>query len=386
MALAAWNPLKCSGTALPVNLLLCAKLIALTLLITGHVRLLPAPFLPFIPILDSLPPAAFQHTLQAAFVISAVALLFNRSVRLSSLILGGTILLGVLASKAYYGNNKTFCGCILVLIGLYQPGRQPWLLRYQLVIVYLGAGLNKLLDADWRSGVFFENWAVHRLHQPVYLTIAHLLPPMALARIMSWMTIGTELGLSVVFQIRRLYRWGIYASLLLHSGMLFFTGTTFTMFFYAMSASMLVFVEWPSQPLIVLFDGECGLCRTVRRWMEKLDFDGAFAWVPYQAGGAKRYGVPEADAERRLHLVNGCRIDAGFVAIKKMLLYNPVTYLAMAAVIAAPRANISTFRMVTVAVLLVVFLPPFEPVGQMLYDLVARNRRKLMPRATCRIG
>jgi predicted DCC family thiol-disulfide oxidoreductase YuxK len=314
-----------------------------------------------------------------------VALLFNRHVRLSALVLGASILLGVVASKAYYGNNKTFCGLVLFLIGLYQPGQQPWLLRYQLVIVYLGAGLNKLLDPDWRSGVFFEHWAAHRLHQPVYITLAGWLPPMLFAKALSWMTIATELGLSVAFQVRRWYRWGIYASLLLHSGMLFFTGTTFTMFFYAMSASMLFFVDWPSKPLVVLFDGECGLWRRVKRWMESADLEGIFEWVPYQAGGAARYGIADAEAERRIHLVDGMKIDAGYAAIRKMLLYNPVTYLAVAAIVAVPRANVSTFRMVAVGVLLVVFLPPFEPVGQALYNLVARNRRGLAAGAACKI-
>jgi predicted DCC family thiol-disulfide oxidoreductase YuxK len=202
---------------------------------------------------------------------------------------------------------------------------------------------------------------------------------------MSWMTIAAELGMSVAFQVRRLYRWGIYVSLLLHSGMLFFTGTTFTMFFYGMSASMLVFVDWPRAPLVVIFDGECGLCRRMKGWMEAIDFDRIFAWAPYQDGGAARYGIDEAAAERRLHLVNGDRIDSGFKAVKKMLLFNPVTYLAMTAVVAAPRASVSTFRMVVVALLLAIFLPPLEPLGEALYDAVARNRRKLMPGAACKI-
>ena len=49
--------------------------------------------------------------------MSAVALLFNRSVRASCLALGGVILIGVVSSKAYYGNNKTFCGLMLFLTG-----------------------------------------------------------------------------------------------------------------------------------------------------------------------------------------------------------------------------------------------------------------------------
>ena len=76
-------------------------------------------------------------------VVSAAALLLNVRVRLTSFLLGMSLLISVVASKAYYGNNKTFCGLMLVLASLHQPGRSPWMLRLQLVVVYFGAGLNK---------------------------------------------------------------------------------------------------------------------------------------------------------------------------------------------------------------------------------------------------
>ena len=181
MALAArvsWNPLRCGGTALPPHLLLMAKLIALCLLLTNHVRLLTEPFLPFLPFFNYLPPVLFQRTLQIVFVGAAVALLFNRSVRLSCFLLGFTIILGVLSSKAYYGNNKFFCGAILFLTSL----NVPWLLKAQMVIVYFGAGINKLFDPDWQSGQFFDHWAQVRLKHGLYITAASWLPPLLLGK------------------------------------------------------------------------------------------------------------------------------------------------------------------------------------------------------------
>ena len=97
---------------MPPNLLLLVKIIALALLLTNHQRLLPDPFLPFLPVLDLLPGAAFQLTVKTVFVCASVALLFNRAVRWSSLALGASILISVVASKAYYGNNKTFAGLL----------------------------------------------------------------------------------------------------------------------------------------------------------------------------------------------------------------------------------------------------------------------------------
>ena len=54
--------------------------------------------------------------------------------------------LAVLASKAYYGNNKTFVGLTLVLAALSDTDRPPYLVRAQVALVYFGAALNKLLD------------------------------------------------------------------------------------------------------------------------------------------------------------------------------------------------------------------------------------------------
>jgi len=381
----SWNPLRCGGTMLPVNLLVMAKSIAIALLLTNHVALLPDPFLPFIPGLDHLPPVLFQRTLQVLFVASALALLFNRSVRLSAFVLGMTIIVSVLASKAYYGNNKTFCGFVLFLIGLYEPGKEPWMIRLQLVLVYFGAGSNKLLDTDWRTGVFFQNWAANRLHQPVFIAVSSYLPQLVLAKAISWFTIATELGLSGVFLVRRLFPLGIWGNLVLHSSMLFFTGSTFTMFFYAMTASMLAFASWPARPMLVIFDGDCGFCALTKGWVERLDLEQMLEWRPYQSGVGLRYGITDTDANKRLYLVNGDRIYSGFSAFKMMVLCNPISYLLTYTVLAAPGSGDSRFRNIVVAVLLVLFSPLFQPVGDALYALVARNRRSLVANSNCSI-
>ena len=331
----SWNPLRCGGTALPVNLLIMAKAIAIALLLTNHVRLLPDPFLPFIPGLDRIPASLFQRTLQVLFVASAVALLFNRWVRVSCFVLGMTMIVSVLASKAYYGNNKTFCGFIFFLTSLYQPGQDPWMLRLQLVLVYFGASTNKLLDADWRSGVFFNNWAVNRLHQPLYIALTSVVPPMLLAKAVSWFTIANELGLSVLLLVRRLFPLGIWLSVLLHSAMLLFTGSTFTMFFYAMTASMLIFVTWPEMPITVIYDGDCGFCMKSKNLIERFDLENMFRWKPYQSGAGRPFGISDSDANRRLYLINGDKIYSGFRALKMIVLYNPVSYLVTYVVLAA---------------------------------------------------
>lgn len=373
-----WNPLRCGGTALPANLLLMAKLIALCLLLTNHVRLIPAPFLPFLPLFDRIPnPAAFQVGLQLVFVASALALLFNRSVRASSLLLGAVILIGVVCSKAYYGNNKTFCGLMLFFTGLYEPGRGPWLLRAQFALVYFGAGLNKLLDGDWQSGVFMQHWAAEHMKQPLYLALDAHLPRLLLAKLMCWGTILAELGMSAAFLVRRWFYWGILASLLFQASLMLFTGTTFSMFFYGTQAALLMFVEWPRAPWLVIYDGDCGFCTRAKAWFERLDLEGLATWRPYQSGAGRERGIADADAVERLYLLDGAKVYSGFRAIRRMLLFNPLTYFAIAVAVAAPPADAALYRRIVVSALLVFFLPPFIPVGEWGYRWIARNRYRL---------
>jgi hypothetical protein len=354
----SWNPLKCDGTGLPVNLTILVKALALVLLLTNHVRLLPDPWLPFIPSIDLIPPALFQRTLQTVFILSAMAILFNRRLRIASLILGGTMLLAVVSSKAYYGNNKTFCGLMLFLAGLYKPGGYPFL-RWQLALTYFGAGLNKALDGDWHSGVFFQNWAVNRLHQTWYLTLDRWLPPMFLARFMCWTTIITELGVVPCLLLPQLYYWGILANILFQASLVLFTGTTFTVFFYSMSAASLAFVEWPATQVSVLYDPNDRLALFAKRFLQPWDVDKRFLWSP---NPSERDGDanPKGALPSKLSLVASGKVYSKFRALRMIVLLNPVTYFVIAGSIAAVEvlAYAPLYRRAIVAVSLLFLLPP----------------------------
>jgi len=358
MALASsrpsWNPLKFRDPELPTELLILVKVLALVVLLVNHVRILPDPWLPFVPGIDRLPPVLFQRTLQTVFVISALAILFNRRVRLASLVLGATMLLGVVSSKAYYGNNKTFCGLMFFLTGLYAPGRKPWPVQWQLGITYFGAGLNKLLDADWHSGVFFQNWAVHRLHQPWYIALDSVLPPMLLARLMCWGTIVTELAVVPAIFIQSLNYWAVCANILFQSGLLLFTGTTFTLFFYSMTAASLAFVSWPKERITVLYNA--GVVDRIAKVLRFCDADGRFHWIPYSE--------PTGDW---LHLTTGDRAYTNFRALRMIVLLNPLTYLAIAALIAVvPEFSAAAYRRTVVALCLFFLMPPLASLADWL--------------------
>lgn len=340
MALSALNPFRVSGTPMPPNLLLMCKIIALAILATRHFRILPDPFLPFIDGLDRFAdPATFRVVLQTTAVVSALALLCNRSVRVNALVLGSCLLIGVVSSKAYYGNNKTFCGLALVLAGLSDFDRPPYLLRWQLALVYFGAALNKLLDPDWQSGLFFQHWAGEKLQNPVFIAVSNALPPLVAGKIVCWGTAFAELAAAIGLLVPRLVPLALLINVMFQVGLLEFTGTTFTLFFYGMQAANLAFITWPER-LAVSYDSSCPGQRVLRFGLRLLDADGLQDW---------------RSEPGRLRVDNRGASYTGFAAIQRLLLFSPVFWMTMTTLLAITPTALS--RRLLVAGVLLALLP-----------------------------
>ncbi len=241
----SWNPFDCRGTALPPHHLLAAKLLALYLAATGQIGLLPERFLPFWAPLDRIGhPEALRLLCQIVMAAAIAGLFVNRAVRLNSFLIGSVLLFSTLASRVYFQNNIVLFGCLLFLIGLQDADRNVWMPRLQVVLVYLGAGLNKLFDADWRNGQYFEFWTHDILRQEAYARAAAALPPLFLSRAVSWATIAVELGLAAAFAVPRTRPAAITAGIAFHAAMLVFTGGLVSVpFFCGMLAAYLFFLK-----------------------------------------------------------------------------------------------------------------------------------------------
>jgi len=241
--LRARNPFLSTGTDLPPPLLLAAKVVAFLLLFYRWALNVPEPFVPFLPIFDWIGhPAAVRRVIQIASVLGALGVLFNVRPRGSSLLLGAAILGKILASRPTYYNNEVFCAALFLMIGLYEPGRSPWLLRAQVALVYFGAGLDKLLEPDWRSGQFFEVWTLNLKHT-AYLHAKTLFPPMLLSRVFCWGAILVELALAPLLLVPRTRRFGILLGFFFHSALVLFAGASFGFFYFAILASYLAFMD-----------------------------------------------------------------------------------------------------------------------------------------------
>jgi predicted DCC family thiol-disulfide oxidoreductase YuxK len=378
MARTTLNPLKCSGTALPVPVLLMAKLVALSILLSLEWKAFPDPFLPFIPAFSHFAVMGpfFRWSLKLVFLAASLALLFNRYVRGACLAIGGVFLTAILSSRIYFENNRMFAGCLFLLAGLTEADIPPWLLRCQIVLLYFAAGLNKLFDAGWRSGLFFATWGGHFIKERVYFRIAAMLPGLAMAKVFSWSAIGTELGLPVGLIERHSRTTAIWIGIFFHTALLFLTGRTFGLFYFAIIASYLSFVEWPKSMMKVLYDGDCGFCDSTRRFFETIAVEPIAQWSPFQVA-ADLDGIPQDELKKRIHLVVDGNIYSGFAAVKTLLLYNPAVYFVVAAILAVPEIEAFPYRRWVAAWLWLLFAPFFNPIGERVYDAVARNRYRI---------
>ncbi len=365
------EPFRIAGTELPGNVLLLAKIVTLAFIATGQFRLFSRHFLPFLPIFDRLgSPAAFHWSLVTIFLAAAAALFYNAHVRTCCLVLGGVILISLLSSRAYFENNRTYCACILILAGLCRRGQTPWPIRSQVVLVYFGAALNKLLQQDWRSGQFFAYWFGQIHHPHLWARITSLIPAMPLAQFLCWTTIITEFVLVAGFLVPRWYAWSIWLGAAYHTSLLLVMNSTFGMFYYAMLASYLAFVEWPQPPLEILYDDHPAMDDAVRRFFLRLDITSLFNWRPSPRASPLLSG---SQLHKTPLLLEGSRVHRGWGAFKRMLLLNPFAYFCYVILLGRQPHFFQYHRWLAAAVL-AVFTPFLDPVGDAAYRWAARRR------------
>jgi hypothetical protein len=307
-----------------------AKLLAVAFFLWSNLARIPDVYLPFVPWLDHLRSQGhwFQWSLRCLYCGAAVLLLLNQLPRACCVLLGGATWLWVLASRPAYFTNHLCLASFLLLIGLYDRRWGSRLLRYQLALVYLGPGLNKLLDPDWQSGRMFEHY-LHLLAvgkttpffpswpAQMLLRLDSILPPLLLARTFSWATIVIELTLAVacVRMMPRLVLWGGVG---FHGALTFTSSFTFGVYFPAMLTARLAFFDFEN-PLQIT-QGP----RTA--WLHRL------SWT------FDRFGLrPKIEWQTGDHLLvrSGHRIYTNLEALKVIALSHPATYFALLVLLAA---------------------------------------------------
>ena len=319
-SMSSWNPLRVTDTDLPPQLLLMAKLLVLGLVLKDYHLGFPDVFAPFFEWMEIFPAPWYRRAFKLAFIICGTALLFNRAVRVNCLILGGLFLVATLSSKVYYRNAKVFVGVLLFLTGLQEKGKPPWMIWWQLAIMYFGAGLNKLLEVDWRTGQYFDYFLTHIYPSEAYRFIAPLLPGQWVARLMGWSIILAELSAAVMFTMNRFRPMAVWVGASVHIGAALLVVGDYGIFMAAVLASYLSCLPWPER--LDAAAGTRGGWQWARHVFGTLDQDRIIHWTAQP---------PERSAA--LTLTAWDRHWSGWKALGGLLIWSPAIYFIAVAVL-----------------------------------------------------
>lgn len=312
-----WNPLVCRGTSMPGNTLLLAKLTILVIATDGVYRLLEAPFAPLLGVLGVFSGSSvYEITLTVAFVLSAVALVFNQWVRTSSAVAGTVVLLGVSGSMAGYHAHLAFAGCVLLLCSLHGEKSRPRLVRWFVVVTLGLTALTALTDVDWITGRTMAQWIQAELAHPALLWSAEAVPFIPWPVLLAWLMILGPLSLLVGLGLpnrSRILIW-IGTTLLLLTSLAASSAET-TAFLIVLGVAVIAFLDWPREHLRVTWPRACGLPLWLRIALDQQDWDHRIEWpMPEDPDGIL---VVEID-ERRYEGARG---------LTTLLLYSPFFYV-----------------------------------------------------------
>ena len=301
------------------NLLLMCKLLLALLVLHGFASSLSDPFLPFISGLDLLrsPSGWLGRLLQISFIGAACCLVFNYRVRWAAVTLGVIVVLTLLSSRTVFRNHLFIVGCLFLLSGLQRKDDDAWMLRWQMVIIYGGAFLNKILQVDWRSGQFMHHWLHVELANPYYEAVWRILPEPDLAIIISWCVMGSELALAILFLRRRWNAVAVSVAIVMHAGFFILVGRTiFGHFTEDVLLAMMAFLAWPSGVMAVRLKPSLQRsAQALRSW---------FDWERQLI-----FGTTLRDSGNWMELSAGDRTISNGAATWHVLKYSPAFYFGV---------------------------------------------------------
>lgn len=230
--LASYNPFRCQGTEMLPHFLLVCKLSILVVFIKEYYLELEAPFIPFIGLLDLFHGSeAYTFTLRAGLFVGGGLVLFNKWPKFGATLAGSVLLIHLLGTRLDFKNHVMLTACVLLICGL-APNKYAILLyRLQLGLIYFGATLNKILDPDWRNGLFFQNWMEARLKFPILADIAHATHPTLVYAAAGWITIIVEATMLVLILSPQYNRAAIWLGAIFHFSTTVFAGGSIFGFF-----------------------------------------------------------------------------------------------------------------------------------------------------------
>lgn len=178
--------------------------------------------------------------------------------------------------------------------------------------------------------------------------------------ILAAISLVIELGALPALLDRRVARaWAIYA-FFMHWGIVFLMGIEFPYYIMGVIFAPYFHVERLLDVVrgttVVLYDGQCGMCRTSRRWGSALDWFRRVAWLDFR-NPEVRSSVPQLDEDQLENemwvITPDGELRPGFRAWRRLLGVFPLTILPS----------------------FLLHIPPVPLIGDRIYKRIARRRK-----------
>lgn len=268
------NPFYVTGKAVAPELVLAVRLLAVYLLLTNEFPFNGTQgagrFYPVVGLLDQLgSDAQFNLGIRLLFLGGIGTLLCSRFVRLGALGAGLAIVTGLLSCQICISVAHLFTGCVFLCTALSNDATGTDIIRFQLAVLYLGADLNKVSDADWWTGASIETLLVTKHQIASYMNAASAFPEGFLSQLTGIGVIVLQMGIAILLLRRGTVVYAMLLALALHLPMVVLMQMTFGPFLFALVVAYGSLLTWPRH---LVCDSRLHSSRLVG-WLEKLDFN-----------------------------------------------------------------------------------------------------------------
>jgi hypothetical protein len=242
-----YSPLNFNVNNMQVNILLMCKLLFVLLCFHGFINDISDPHIPFVLWLDKFNnyPNIFETIFKSLIIGSGTLLIFNYRVRMMCLILGVSVITVLISSKALFRNHLLICGCFFLLSGLLKKEDKPWLLYFQLSLIYFGAVINKVFQIDWWNGQFMYNWLYNARGNQVFIGLSNYIPGIVIAKAFSWASMLIETSIALSILRKQLHTITVWLILIFHTLLYTLTVFRFGHFYEDILIILLIFLNWP---------------------------------------------------------------------------------------------------------------------------------------------
>ncbi|HAA16416.1 MAG TPA: hypothetical protein DCE41_33810 [Cytophagales bacterium] len=182
-------------------------------------------------------------TIMTTVMLVGVVTVFTKYWRIGCLVIFIVLLLAHLSCRPCYADSRIYLLALFVLLAVYTKELGSKLFQWQICVLYLGAGINKLLDPEWLSGSYMSYWLTYREAN----IFSSLMPAddLFIYQVISYSVIISELVMALAFLTGR-SAFGVWLGLMVHGTSMFVVDGTFGSFVPSVLTSFLVFLPWPS--------------------------------------------------------------------------------------------------------------------------------------------